>query len=96
MAEKRGYTNLDQYAKMPVLRLIKNEAGKTVSIKKFIFLGDVGSYEDGTETGEFEWDKPTIYVVTSLESFYISGDVDDFDKEMEKYISILRKLNPPE
>lgn len=96
MVEKQEPTNRDQYTKMGVLRLVKNEAGKTLSFKKFIYLSSVVSYEDGTSTGDFEWDGDVIYVICVDECFYMSGKVDDFDKEINKYISSIRKLNSSE
>lgn len=82
----------DAFSKIAVLRLIKNDKEETVSLKKYLYLSEVISYEDGTPSADFEWEGPTTFIVCAFEMFYISGSVDDFNKEMEKYISSVRKL----
>lgn len=96
--EKQGSMNRDQYTQLPVIRLVKDEEKehKTLAVKKYIFLADIISYEHGTETGEFDWEGDTTYIVTPYEMYYISGNVDDFHKEMVKFISSVRKLNSSE
>ena len=87
---KRDNTNLDEFTKIATFRLVKDDDGKTLKFKKYIFLSSVVSYEDGA-SGLFDIDGPAIYIVSPLESFYILGDVDEFDKEMNKYISAMRE-----
>ncbi len=98
VVEKQGSMNRDEYTKLPVIRLVKDEdkEHKTVAVKKYIFLADVISYEHGTETGDFDWEGDTTYIVTPYESYYISGNVDDFNKEIDKFINSIRKLNSSE
>jgi hypothetical protein len=82
---------MDVYSKIAVLRLVKGDKEETISVKKYIYLSTVISYEDGASTGLFDWDGGVIYVVCDMESFYMAGDVDEFDKEMNKFITAMRK-----
>lgn len=81
--------SLDEYSKIAVLRLFKNDAGETISVKKIIYYSSIISYEQGS--AELDWDGPIMYLVCTDESFFIAGDVNEFDKEMDVYIASVRK-----
>lgn len=89
---KQEPMKIDQFTKIACIRLVKNEKEETVSLKKYFFLSSVVSYEEGTQTADFDWEGPTIYIVTHEESFYIAGEVKEFDKKMDEYIDSIRKI----
>ena len=91
MAKQESTNNYDQYSKLAVIRIAKNKAGETMKLKKYIYLSSVVSYEQG-DSAEIEVEEPTIYIVGEFECFYIIGDVDEFNKVMNDYITAMRKM----
>jgi hypothetical protein len=81
----------DQYSKLPVIRVAQNREGKTVRLKKFIYLCSIVSYEEG-DSNDLDLEESTIYIVSEFECFYILGNVDEFNKIMNDYITDIRKI----
>jgi hypothetical protein len=86
---KQDSTKTDGFTKLCVLRLIKHdETGETLKIKKWIFLAEVLSYEEG-HSADFDWEGDTMFVVCTNECFYCAGSVVDFNKKMDEFIENL-------
>ncbi len=85
-------TNEDHFSKLLVLRLVKSDKDESITyrVKKYIFLAEVLSWEEGTH--EFsELDEPTLFIVTPNEMFYIIGNFKEFTEVMDKFINTLRE-----
>ena len=91
MVAKREPTSLDHYSKIAAIRLIMNEHKEVIKLKKYFYLSSVISYEEG-DSAQFDLDSPTIYLVCDSESFYIMGDIEEFNKKMNEFIDSMRKL----
>lgn len=89
---KQDNTNHDQYSKLAVIRITKEEDGKLLKLKKFIYLSSVVSYEEGHSIG-IGVEEETIYIVAEHECFYIVGNIDEFNKIMNDYITSIRKIS---
>lgn len=92
---KPEFTKIDEYTRIVMLRLFKNDDNSVATFKKYIFLGSVVSYEEG-DSSIFKWDGPIIYVITEFEAFYAVGDVKEFDKRLNEYINTVCNNNPSE
>ena len=91
VAKQESTNNYDQYSKLAVIRVAKNKANETVKLKKYMYLSSVVSYEQG-DSADIDVEEQTIYIVGEFECFYIVGDVDEFNKVMNDYISAMRKI----
>jgi hypothetical protein len=90
---KSGDIMIDQYTKIWVVRLFKEEKNgieETMSVKKSVYLSEIISYEEG-HSDIFDWEGPVMYVMCNTEAFYCAGDVKDFDKEMDRWIKGMRE-----
>lgn len=85
----------DQYSKLAVIRVARDDDGKTLRLKKYIYLSSVVSYEEG-DSNNLKIEEPTIYIVSEYECFYIIGDIDEFNKLMNEYVTDIRKLTNPD
>lgn len=91
-AGKRAIMKTDGFTKQLVRRIFKEEENSDVQFaKKYIFLGDVVSYEECPESIFPEYDGPVIYIVGMHECYYITGNLSDFDKLIDEYIKGLRE-----
>lgn len=88
---KQEHTNHDQYSKLAVIRIAKNKENRTLRLKKFIYLSSIISYEEG-DSNEIDVEEETIYIVGEYECFYIVGNIDEFNKIMNDYITSMRKI----
>lgn len=89
---KQAHTKHDQYSKLAVIRVAKDEEGKILRLKKYIYLSSVASYEEG-DSSNLNVEEPTIYIVSEYECFYIIGDINEFNKVMNDYVADIRKLS---